>query len=135
MPQVKTNPLPNGLYWIDLFSPTPSSPTTKEGPPIFHAWAKTNSGKVLVRRTEEFPEPAAMGGPRRTWILFEVVAPPGAFPFGLGYPTTATSLDEPSFYTPLPTTPDLADWLLGGANMIEGIALLWILYELTKGKR
>jgi hypothetical protein len=132
MAVVKTNPLPNGLYWIDLFSPSSSSPTTKDGPPIFFAWVNSNKGRVTVRRTEEFPEPA-LGGPRRTWIMFEVLAPPGAFPFGLGYPNSTTNPDEPSFYSELPTSPDFGEWLQGGSNMIVALALLYILSQWKKG--
>lgn len=126
----RTNPLPTGLYWIDLFSPTSSSPTTKDGPPIFHAWAAANRGKVLVRRTTEFPEPP-FGGPKRTWIMFEVVGPPGAFPFGLGYPTIATASDEPST-APMPDFPDPLEWLQSTTGMVEGLAILFIIWELTK---
>jgi hypothetical protein len=128
----KANPLPNGLYWIDLFSPSSSSPTTKDGPAIFFGWVNANAGRVIVRRTEEFPEPD-LGGPKRTWVLFEVKGPPGAFPFGLGYPNITTNPDEPSFYSELPSSPDFADWLQGGADTLVVLALLYILSQWKKG--
>lgn len=134
MAVAKTNPLPVGLYWLDLFSPTASSPSTKDGPAIFNAWTLANRGRVAVRRTEEFPEPSS-GGPRRTWILFEVLGPPGAFPFGLGYPTITTNPDEPSTYAEIPVAPDLLDWIQGGASTIEVLALLFVVWQLTKGSK
>ncbi len=127
----KNNPLPNGLYWIDLFSPTSSAPNTKDGAAVFTAWTRANSGRVLVRRTETFPEPE-LGGPIRTWVLFEVVGPPGAFPFGLGYPTITTDPNEASTSATLPTIPELGDWLQGITGNLEGLALLLVLWELTK---
>lgn len=127
----KKNPLPNGFYWVDLFSPTSSSPTTKDGPPIFFAWVNANRGRVFVRRTEEFPEPD-LGGPKRTWVLFEVQQPPGAFPFGLGYPTIASGINEPSTSAVIPTAPDPLEWLQGITGQLEGLALLYVLYQLTK---
>lgn len=131
MAVARTNPLPNGLYWIDLFSPTSSAPNTKDGAAIFAAWSRANAGRVLVRRTETFPEPD-FGGPVRTWILFEVTQPPGAFPFGLGFPTITTDPNESSTSATLPETPDLLQILQSGASGLEGLALLYILYKLTQ---
>jgi hypothetical protein len=131
MAVAKTNPLPNGLYWIDLFSPTSSAPNTKDGAAIFAAWTNANRGKVAVRRTETFPEPD-LGGPIRTWVLFEVVGPPGAFPFGLGYPTITTDPDEASTSATLPAVPDFGEWLQGFAGNLEGLALIYVLWSLSK---
>lgn len=130
----RTNPLPNGLYWIDLFSPTSSAPNTKDGAAVFNNWAAANGGKVQVQRTETFPEPG-LGGPIRTWVLFKVVGPPGMFPFGLGFPTITTDPNEPSFYSELPSIPDFGDWLHGMTSGIEGLALVYVLWELSKSKR
>jgi hypothetical protein len=131
MAVAKTNPLPNGLYWIDLFSPTSSAPNTKDGALVFTAWTKANAGRVKVRRTETFPEPA-LGGPIRTWVMFEVVGPPGAFPFGLGYPSISTDPNEASTSATLPELPEFGDWFQSIAGNLEGIALLLVLWELSK---
>jgi len=106
-----TNPLPNGLYSIDLSPPTSSS--RKDGPAVFAAWAKAHRDRVVVRRVV-----ARDDGPTR--IAFEVRGRPGAFPFGqLGYPTIAT--DVGSF----------AD-VLESASELEGLAVLFILWALSK---
>jgi len=133
MPVQKKNPLPNGLYWIDLFAPTSSAPNTKDGAAIFTAWTNANRGRVFVRRTEEFPEPL-LGGPKRTWILFEVQQPPGAFPFGLGYPTITTNPDESSTSATLPTVPDPLEWLQSSASSLETLALIYVLWQWSKGR-
>jgi len=134
MAVARTNPLPNGLYWLDLFSPTSSAPNIKDGSQVFEGWVRANRGAVLVKRTEQFPEPP-LGGPIRTWILFEVVAAPGAFPFGLGYPTITTDPNESSTSATLPDLPGFGDFFSGIAGNLEGLVLLYILYEMTKAKR
>ena len=113
MALAKTNPLPNGLYSIDLSSPTSSNP--KDGVAVLAAWTKANRGKVIVHKVTVRPE-------GRTSVLFEVVGRPGAFPFGLGYPTITTSS----------TTGSLDEWIQTSASQFEGLALLYIFWELTK---
>jgi hypothetical protein len=136
MAVVRTNPLPKGLYWIDLFSPTSSSPATKNGAVIFTAWTAANKGRVAVVRTQEFSEPP-LGGPKRTWMLFRVDAAPGAFPFGLGFPTVTTDPETTSETTanvPIVTQPDPLAFLHDAAFNLEGLALLFVLWQLSKGR-
>jgi len=131
MAVAKTNPLPNGLYWIDLFSPTSSAPNMKDGAIVFTSWTKANAGRVKVRRTETFPEPL-LGGPIRTWVQFEVIGPPGAFPFGLGYPSISTDPNESATSAEPVVIPEFGDWLQGIAGNLEGLAILFVLWELSK---
>lgn len=134
MAVAKTNPLPNGRYWIDLFAPTASSPNTKDGGAIFSAWVKANGGRVVVRQTQTFPEPG-FGGPIRTWVLFEVLGPPGAFPFGLGYPTVSTGSPDDAQSATLPETPLFGEVFEKLAGNLEKLAILYVLYELSKNRR
>ncbi len=103
MPAVaRTNPLPVGLYDVDLSTPAHAARLA--------AWEKANAGKVLVR-----------GATGRT-VRFEVRGRPGAFPFGaLGYPTVATSSTGQSDQT--------------SSSDLEGLALVWILWKLTRRRR
>jgi hypothetical protein len=137
MAVARTNPIPPGLYWIDLFSPTSSSPTTKDGVPIFAAWARANKGRVAVVTTQEFGEPG-FGGPKRTWLSFRVTSPPGAFPFGLGFPTIAddgaATTSEDTAHAPVVEQPDPLAFLHDAAFNIEGLALLFVLWQLSKGR-
>ncbi len=105
----KTNPLPVGLYTMDL----PESTV-----PRLAAWTKGNRGKVVVRKVEAHPGQGCA-------VVFEVVGKPGAFPFGaVGYPTIASS-----------STGALLDDAFGwmpSTTQLEGLALLWVLWQLTK---
>lgn len=82
---VRTNPLPAGRYWLDVFTPSPSGHADSEV--VFDRWLVENFGRVVVRTTETFAGP-----PLRNWYLFEVLAgaTPTPFPFtALGFPTKA----------------------------------------------
>jgi hypothetical protein len=88
MVQARSNPLAPGLYRIDLFSPTPQSPEVRDGVPIFGKWRKANAAHVRVLECASWST-----DPRQTRVQFEVVAPPGAFPFGqLGLPESLSSV-------------------------------------------
>lgn len=81
----RTNPIPAGRYWLDVFTPSPAGHADSEA--VFSRWLGENFGRVVVRTTETFPGP-----PLRNWYLFEVLAgaTPTAFPFvALGFPTKA----------------------------------------------
>lgn len=109
MPVANRNPLPNGSYCIEV--PTSSAPH-------FAAWALANRGKVAMRRGEPHGD--------RTRFYFDVVGPPGAFPFGrLGFPSVVGDL-----------TDDLLHALPGGdlltGSGLQTAALLFILYQLLK---
>lgn len=93
----KTNPLPVGRYTMDL--PALSLPRLA-------AWAKTNRGKVVVHTVTSHPE-------RGCVVHFDVVAKPGAFPFGLGYPNAVHGENE------------------SASSLLEELALLWVLWKLT----
>jgi hypothetical protein len=127
MAQARKNPLAPGLYSIDLFQPTSSRPTQKDQCPIFRNWRVAQGDRVKVRRVQEFPEPL-LGGPLRTFVVFEVLSPPGAFPFGqLGFPDTPP-IDSGD--APAPEGPGLLDMFgsLGQAeSAIAIVALLWLL--------
>jgi hypothetical protein len=111
MAVAKTNPLPVGLYTMDL--PASSAPRLA-------AWTKGNRGKVVVRKVVANERDSSCA------VVFEVIGKPGAFPFGaVGYPTIATSsagsmLDDPF------------GWINESASQLEGLALLFVLWQLMK---
>jgi len=110
MAVAKTNPLPVGLYTMDL--PASSAPRLA-------AWTKGNRGKVVVRKVVANERDSSCA------VVFEVIGRPGAFPFGaVGYPTIATSstgsLDDPFA------------WISESASQLEGLALLFVLWQLMK---
>lgn len=72
----RTNPLPAGRYWVDVFQPDADA---------FGAWLSSNKATVHVVSTEHFERNAS--GPPRDWYLFQVMAPT---PWqGPGFPTIA----------------------------------------------
>lgn len=86
----RTNPLPVGKYWVDVFDPQEVA---------FRAWLQKNKANVAVTTTESF-DPVG-DYPGRVWRLFEVNAPvmwegPG-FPTiaGPGVNTSADTSDRP----------------------------------------
>lgn len=100
-----SNPLPPGVYRIDLFSPTQMQPDVADGLPVFARWRKANAARVRVLEASTMATE-----PRLSRVSFEVLAPPGAFPFGqLGYPEQSASvgIGMPSFL-------DIANFLLSG---------------------
>lgn len=108
MPVANRNPLPNAPYCIDVET---------SSAPHFAAWAIANRGKVAMQGSKPLGE--------RTRFFFDVLGPPGAFPFGrLGFPT---------IIEPASTSGDLADMFsfpsVGG---LESLALLYLLYRLLK---
>jgi hypothetical protein len=72
----RTNPLPAGKYWIDVFTPQEAA---------FQDWLRRNKTHVIVTTTETF-DPID-DWPGRTWRLFEVKAPVSWE--GPGFPTIA----------------------------------------------
>lgn len=72
----RTNPLPAGRYWVDVFAPQEDA---------FQAWLQKNKANVAVTTTETF-DPID-GYPGRVWRLFEVSAP--VTWEGPGFPTIA----------------------------------------------
>ena len=82
----RSNPLALGVYWLDVFSPSPtgSTPNQVDGLPTFKQWISDNAGAVTITKNEEFP---VTGQPLRNFYVFQVSAPPSEFPFAkLGFP-------------------------------------------------
>jgi hypothetical protein len=83
MAMMRTNPLPIGDYWVDVFA---KDWTT------FRAWLEKNKATLQVKSTEstsvDGTEKDAQGDPARDWYLFHVSAPTKWE--GPGYPTIAT---------------------------------------------
>lgn len=72
----RTNPLPVGKYWVDVFAPQEAT---------FQSWLQKNKANIIVTSTESFD---AVGDyPSRNWRLFEVNAP--VMWEGPGFPTIA----------------------------------------------
>jgi hypothetical protein len=113
----RTNPLPVGKYWVDVFEPQESA---------FLDWLRRNKTNVAVTSTESFD--AAGDYPARVWRLFEVNAP---VPWeGPGLPTiagpnvksSADTSDRP------PPTKDPLDKLSDYGTNVEKTAktILWV---------
>lgn len=98
----RTNPLPVGKYWVDVFAPQEVA---------FQGWLQKNKANVIVTSTESFD---AVGDyPSRNWRLFEVNAP--VMWEGPGFPTIAGPNVKSSTDTadrPAPE-PDVIDKLKG----------------------
>lgn len=106
-----SNPLPAGVYEIDLYSPTDRAGQVTDGVPLFGRWRRANAHAVRVVQATAFDT-----HPRRSRVRFEVTAPPGAFPFGaLGPPAFASEvvgLDLPSFA-------DIAHFLISPISKLQ----------------
>jgi hypothetical protein len=105
-----TNPLAPGVYRIELFSPTANHPDVRDGLPVFAKWRKANAARVRVLEAS-----TKATEPQLSSVTFEVLAPPGAFPFGqLGYPAFGGSVGAglPSFF-------DIATFLLDPLSSLE----------------
>lgn len=127
---IKTNPLPNGVYWIDVFRPSSSSPGTRDGEPHWQKWAGENRASVVTLNAEVHEEPLT-GGPLRTFRVFRVTAPPTPFPFAaLGFPAIAERPDITSQHTTT-NTPEpsfdpfaaLGGAAVAGALIVIGLAM------------
>lgn len=104
------NPLPAGVYEIDLFSPTEQAAAVTDGVQVFGRWRKANAHAVEVLEATAYNS-----SPRRSHVRFQVHSPPGAFPFGqLGKPEQALAGvgDLPSFA-------DIALFLLNPIGSLE----------------
>lgn len=106
-----TNPLPAGVYEIDLYSPTERTAQVTDGVPLFGRWRRANAHAVRVVEAAAFNT-----HPRRSRIKFEVTSPPGAFPFGsLGPP--APLLDVSGLE--LPSFADIAHFLISPISKLQ----------------
>jgi hypothetical protein len=105
-----TNPLPAGVYEIDLYSPTELAGQVVDGVPVFGRWRRANAHAVRVVEAS-----AQNTHPRRSRVKFEVLSAPGAFPFGqLGSPAFASEVvgDLPSFA-------DIAHFLISPISKLQ----------------
>lgn len=90
------NPIPVGVYWVDLEAP----PGSMESPAHeFRIWAADNSESVQVVKREMWTESGARA---REWSLFKVTAPTQRWDdeTGIGRPTVATKNVAPSSAVP-----------------------------------
>lgn len=88
MSTVRVNPLPLGVYWLDVFSPSPARPEIANGEIPLADWLTMNPFAVKVTRREAFTDGALTNSPFRFFYVFQVLKPPSNFPFEkLGFPT------------------------------------------------
>ena len=136
MAVIRTNPLPVGVYWQDIF------PGKDE--PAWSAWLTKNKGKVLVRKTTAHENPPSPGEPRGSWVLFEVKEP--VTWEGPGFPTVAPAgvATTPKDVVQAPEhQPDLIDQLgsikdpLGAVRniaLLAGVGVLALVFLSLKRK-
>lgn len=76
----RSNPIPPGIYWVDVFEPSHQA---------FIEWKTANKTTVIIRSTVHHE--ADSGGPSRDWVLFEVKADTPRWPLSakLGFPEIA----------------------------------------------
>lgn len=104
MAVARTNPLAPGIYWIDVWAPSPARPAFKNGRPAMQAWVDRNAFTVIATVDREVgssgtldpkpkdipivPGPAQQAMPFRDFWKFQVLKAPSPFPFSeLGFPT------------------------------------------------
>lgn len=89
----RSTPLRPGVFWIDIWMPSPTAgrpaagPGSVDGRPIMSRWFEQNVGKAEILKIEE--KIGAASQPLRHWYLFQVKQT-GTTPFpfrDLGFPT------------------------------------------------
>lgn len=125
MAVVRSNPVPPGVYWVDLFRPSDSQPDRPDQLATFDAWRRANADRVKVITTEEFEEPMG-GGPLRTFVILRVAATPTDYPFReLGFLNPAHADVQSSDDTvSKPEPPSPGDIFAGIASSGAGLGLL-----------
>lgn len=127
MPIVRTNPLPPGVYWQDIY------PGTDQ--PAWTNWLAKNKGRVLVRKTTQHDKVIDDTRGRGTWYLFEVKEP--VVWEGPGFPTISeqgVKMGAQDAYSAPPPPPDVLSELskdplgkvtsvLWGLGAILGVAV------------
>lgn len=109
----RRNPLPKGVYWIDVFGDNREK---------FAAWTRTN--KVRVSTSESFDS-----SPPRDWVKFEVANPVPWDGKTFGFPTvikpgdTINTSDDTVQKPPPETSPNLDDLLPKPGNLLLGIGI------------
>jgi len=136
MPLVKTEPLPVGRYWIDIFG-------TEDGQ-AFTKWQAFNSEFVKIEKTEHYEANAEAGAPEGGDFVIFTVSQPVAWGLAsrIGWPSTAgaevqTSQDtiqapppEPNFWEQVGADGKLSvagwvPWAIGGAVLVIGGGLVY----------
>jgi hypothetical protein len=134
MTTVRQNPLPLGVYWLDVFAPSVGRPSVANGEIPFTAWRIENPLAVKVLSRENF---LSVDDPIRFFYVFQVMKPPSNFPFEkLGFPSVV-KLGAPDQISPTDTVTsndtvkkeppedvlDTVKGMLGTAGMYAGGAL------------
>lgn len=134
---VKTDPLPPGRYWIDIFG--------TEDVQTFTAWHAFNSAFVKIEKTEHYEPNAEAGAPEGgDFVIFVVSEQPVAWGMApkLGWPSTAGSNvqsaadtiqappPEPNFWEQVDAEGKkrLAGWVpwaIGGTVLVLGGAIAY----------
>lgn len=128
----KRNPVPPGVYWIDVWGDNRAK---------FLEW--TALPTIQVRKTRSYE--AIDDWPARDWLLFEVVTPT-AWPNlkGIGFPTiapkglqteaedTAQRPDPPKPSDYLPSFSGFGKVLLVAAGAAGSVGAVWLIYKLAR---
>lgn len=110
MALARKNPLAPGVYWIDVFKPSPAKPQWPNGDLHMQRWLKENTDVVIASVEREVgpsgtidKRPQANPQPFRDFWIFQVLSAPTDFPFReLGFPTIR-KLAAPADVTPADT--------------------------------
>ena len=87
MSVVRANPIPPGVYWIDVWRPSAGKPQQPNGEPAWLRWFGANTGRVAMLREEQFD---SVRDASRTFRVFRVFGKTTDFPFReLGFPSVA----------------------------------------------
>jgi len=140
---VKTNPLPVGWYWIDVFDTEENNANVA----TFRDWAELNKNTVVIRRTEVH-EPGMPSiwtaipwagilsllltdtPPSGIWALFEVTAPTEwDLQISLGWPNEATPEMTAADTIQRPPPEDVewpwwGKWAVGGGVVFVGLVAI-----------
>lgn len=133
---VKTEPLPVGYYWIDVFDDSQNSANIA----TFHDWIELHHETVSLEAEEEYNASADWNifetEPHRIWALFQVKSPTRwDQSLSLGWPNEAhkgmVSGDTIQKPDPEPTIfdegfewPTWLKWTVGGVVVVAGGALI-----------
>lgn len=119
---VRTEPLPIGRYWIDIFH----EPIANKS--IFDTWLINGkaAGAVIIERTES--RGADDGGPARDWYIFQIVKPWGwGIAEWVGWPNDAPANIQTSDDTVQKPPPEPGPFDVGGL-FGSGGQLSWVPY-------
>lgn len=144
----KRNPIPPGVYWLDLLSNAQQS--------AFAAWVDSSDVVILKSETHELPNdaPFSWSGiqlPKyRKWVLFQVMSPTLRWPnsASLGLPTISdgaiTSKGTSQAPEPKPAVDYWADqaktaWndavASSGGAVARGLAVIALIYLISNNRK